>query len=145
MLSSLPGRLPFRGQRTGLQRPALSDEHPQVSAPLPLSLQRCGSRGPAGVARGPALFGDDLRLSLGSLRQDPGGLAQRVGPGDEPGRGGDGEDLAQLHAGPASLARLRGPQLHRPPAHQAQSGQLGATLPGERLAVLAAVMEVEAE
>ncbi|MCY4463803.1 MAG: hypothetical protein OXC26_25915 [Albidovulum sp.] len=33
--------------------------------------------GPAGVAQGPSLFGDDLRLSLGSLRQDTGGLAQR--------------------------------------------------------------------
>jgi len=80
VLSSLSGRLPFRGQRSGLQRSALSDDHPQVAAPLPQSLRRGGSRGPAGVSQGPSLFGDDLRLSFGSLRQDPGGLAQRIGP-----------------------------------------------------------------
>ena len=55
----------------------------------------------------------------------------------------------QLRAGPGALGVLRGPQLHRPPADQAQGGGLGAALPGdaagERLAVLSAVMAVEAE
>ena len=57
------------------------------------------------------------------------GLAQCLAAGDEPGRGGDREDLVQLRAGPAALAQLCGPELHRPPAHQAPCRELGPALP----------------
>ena len=46
------------------------------------------------------------------------------GPGAHRGR------VVQLHARPGALGELRGPQLHRPPAHQAQGGQLWPALRG---------------
>ena len=61
------------------------------------------------------------------------------------------EDMAadQLRARPGALGKLCRSELHPPPVHQAQGGQLGpahkAMPAGERLAVLAAIMAVEAE
>ena len=57
-------------------------------------------------------------------------LAQRVAAGDEPGGGGDREDMVQLPPRPAALGALCGQELHRPPAHQAQGRELGAALRG---------------
>ena len=58
--------------------------------------------------------------------------------------------MVQLRARPGALGELRGPELHRPPAHQAQGGQLGPALQGpcrrpSGWRLLAAIMAVEAE
>ena len=50
--------------------------------------------------------------------------------GDDPGPGADRGRVVQFRPRPDALGQLRGPELHRPPAHQAQGGQLGQALRG---------------
>ncbi len=69
--------------------------------------------------------------------------------GGHPGHGAEHGRVVHLRARPDAAGALRGSDLHRPPAHHAQGGRPGrrsaALLPGERLAVLSAMMAIEAE
>ena len=59
-----------------------------------------------------------------------GWLAQPGAASDEPGGRAHREVVVQLHPRPGALGQLRGQELHRPPTHQAQGGELGQALPG---------------
>ena len=77
---------------------------------------------------------------FGAVRGAPCGVAARGASGDEPRGRAHRVRVDELRPRPAALGALRGEELHRPPAHQAQGPELGrryAALPvGERLAVL---------
>ena len=69
--------------------------------------------------------------------------------GNEPRRCANREAMDELHDRPRALGEYGGQELHRPSAHQAKGRKLGQTLReaarGERVAVLAAMMAVEAQ
>ena len=69
-------------------------------------------------------------VSLGALRGAPSGMAPGGAPGDEPRGRSHRVRVDELRPRAAALGALRGTQLHRPPAHQAQGPELGPALRG---------------
>ena len=60
----------------------------------------------------------------------PRSMAAGGAPGDEPRGGAHRVRVDELRPRPAALGALRGEELHRPPAHQAQGPELGPALRG---------------
>ena len=130
-LPRVPVGVRVRWFGAGVRRSAVPARRAQVVAPLPARLRRRRPRGAARVARGAALRGDGVGVSVGVVRRPAAGLARRVAAGDEPGGGGDREGVVQLRAGPGALGVVRRAQLHAPPGRQAQGRGLGPALRGD--------------